>query len=481
MVYHKKRKSGQGSPSTPKLRNTPTVEDDEDARSGDDEVEGLAAAYDWASSEFDAPFDLTGIPDAVQDKLLAAAPVLRGRNAVYEHSFFRDVVGLCDRGPLVDDVGKAYPQITEASVKQVWRIGAQPNRFEVAKCADRDQAHLFLQFNYKVYGNRPDNFYFAMRFLKAAFATFVHGFDVNWVAEAERRRSKRLATATKNPMKLGPVALRRQIEGLCGILKEVTTGAPAHRSVPASVVAAQKMVDDAVECEAKASVVLQEISRRQDDATRSLMKITIDDIGRVEAEHTDAVKELQRVFRTGTSVQYKEQADAARVLSVKLTQMQEEHMLARDTVNALTQANGPVEHAKAEHSKAQDMVKEAQVELWSAKRENLILRPRPVFKFPFNQSVPPISSPILPEICPLCDRGFVAKAAILGPCNCLFHAVCIAEMVDAAPAYICPTCEVRMDPAWIAQFNGKVTEIQDDEIEATHRKLEDVAMYTFGC
>ena len=71
------------------------------------------------------------------------------------------------------------------------------------------------------------------------------------------------------------------------------------------------MVDDAVECEAKASVVLQEISRRQDDATRSLMKITIDDIGRArEAEHTDAVKELNVCSRTGPSVQCQEQAHA---------------------------------------------------------------------------------------------------------------------------------------------------------------------------
>ena len=131
----------------------------------------------------------------------------------------------------VDDVGKAYPQITEASVKQVWRISAAAEPIRGRKLrSSRDQANLFLQFNYTVYGNRPDNFYFAMQFLKAAFATFVHGFDVNWVGEAEDVVRSAWRQATKNPMKLGPVALRRQIEGLCGILKEVTTGAPTHRS-----------------------------------------------------------------------------------------------------------------------------------------------------------------------------------------------------------------------------------------------------------
>ena len=474
-MYQKRHKSGHSSPSLPKLRSTPTAEDDGDVSWGEDEVTQLTAAYDWACSEFDSPFDLAGIPDAVQERLVAAAPVLRGRFAEYDHVFFRDIVGLCDQGPMVDDVSKVYPQITEAAVKQVWRVGAQPNRFEVANCTDKEQAQMFLQFNYKVYGNRPDNFYFAMRFLKAALATFVHGFQVNWVAEAECRRSKRLATAPKNPMKLGPVALRQQIEGLCGIVKELTNGAPAHRPLLASVRAAQKLVDDAVESEAKTSAALQAITRRQAEAERSLMKTTVHDIGRVEAEHGDAVRELQRLFRSGTSIQYKEQAEAARVLSVKLTQMQEEHMLARDTLNALMQAHGPVDHAKEAHGKAQDVLREAVMELWNAKRQNLILRPRPVFKYPSDQSVPRIEVPLLPEICPLCNKGFVAKAAILGACNCLFHPVCVAEMIDAAPAYLCPSCDLTMDPAWVAQFNGKVHVIQDPEIEATHQKLQDIA------
>ena len=476
MVSQKRRKSGPGSPSTPKPRSTPTPEDDGDVSCGDDDVTQLAAAHAWASSEFDSPFDLAGIPDALQDRLVAAAPVLRGRFAEYDHVFFRDVVGLCDQGPMVDDVCKAYPQITEAAVKQVWRVGAQPNRFEVANCTDKEQAQKFLQFNYKVYGNRPDNFYFAMRFLKAAFATFVHGFQVNWVAEASCRRSKRLAMAPKNPLKLGPVALRRQIEGLCLIIKELTDDAPAHRSMPASVRAAQQLVDDAVESEAKASAALQAIKRRHAEAERSLMKTTVHDIGRVEAEHGDAIRELQRVFRSGTPNQYKEQAEAARVLSVKLTQMHEEHMLGRDTLNSLTQANGPLDHAKEAHGKAQDVLGEAVMELWNAQRQNLILRPRPVFKYPSDQSVPDIEVPPLPETCPLCSKGFVAKAAILGACNCLFHPVCVAEMVDAAPAYVCPSCNLTMDPAWVAQFNGKVHVFQDPEIEATHQKLKDIAV-----
>lgn len=78
-------------------------------------------------------------------------------------------MGLCDNGPMVDDVSKAYPQILEGDIKEVWRSGSQANRYEIANCTNKEQARLFSKHNYQVYGNCP-----AMRFLKASYATFVH-------------------------------------------------------------------------------------------------------------------------------------------------------------------------------------------------------------------------------------------------------------------------------------------------------------------
>lgn len=191
----------------------------------------VANAFEVGNSEFDLPIDLTGIPDPLRDRMLAAAPALLGREAEYDDTFFRDKVGLCDEGPLVDDVPKQYPEVLESAIKEIWKVGSQPNRYEIANCTDKEQARLFSQHNYRVYGHRPDNAYFAMRFLKAAFATFVYGKDVNWVAEAQGRRTKRLASASKNPRKLGPVALRRQVEGLCEIMATLAAGTPTRRKM----------------------------------------------------------------------------------------------------------------------------------------------------------------------------------------------------------------------------------------------------------
>lgn len=228
----RKRKPQPASPQSRKLPKPAAVELSDSSTGGraaspklpDVDSPEMATAYEVGNSEFDAPFDLKVIPEALRDRMVAAAPMLLGRDAEYDDKFFHEKVGLCDRGPTVDEVPKVYPEILEFDIKKVWRPGGQPNWYEIANCTDKDQARIFSQHNYQVYGNRPDNAYFAMRYLKAAYATFVHEKNVNWVAEAQVRRNKRLATAAKNPKKLGPVALRRQVEGLCEIMAYVATG-----------------------------------------------------------------------------------------------------------------------------------------------------------------------------------------------------------------------------------------------------------------
>lgn len=69
------------------------------------------------NSEFDVAFDLEAIPLALRERMVAAAPMLLGRNAEYDNMFFHDKVGLCDRGPIVDGASsRLNVQLIECSV-----------------------------------------------------------------------------------------------------------------------------------------------------------------------------------------------------------------------------------------------------------------------------------------------------------------------------------------------------------------------------
>lgn len=63
--------------------------------------------------EFDEPFDLSGILPELRHRMVAAAPMLLGRDARYDPEFFMSQVGLCSEGPLLRLLPKAYPFITE--------------------------------------------------------------------------------------------------------------------------------------------------------------------------------------------------------------------------------------------------------------------------------------------------------------------------------------------------------------------------------
>lgn len=312
---HKKRRSeateGQRSPQPRKSRKSVQKElpqstsgDRETTPEGPDvESVEVPPAFEVGNSEFDAAFDLEAIPLALRERMVAAAPMLLGRNAEYDNMFFHDKVGLCDRGPTVDDVSKVYPHILESNIKKVWRPGSQLNRFEIANCLDKEQAQLFSQHNYRVYGNCPDNAYFAMRFLKAAYATFVHGLDVNWVAEATVRRSKRFATALKNPKKLGPVALRRQVEGLCELMASVASGTPERQIMPRSADRALTEVVAARATATLAQTALETLQRDQNSALGIVNAFTDAEYSRLELECNAANTKLSRLFREGTATE----------------------------------------------------------------------------------------------------------------------------------------------------------------------------------
>lgn len=183
---------------------------------------------------------------------------------------------------------------------------------------------------------------------------------------------------------------------------------------------------------------------------------THEEYATLKLESNAAAMELRRVFHEGTASEYKMQAEVARVLSEKLASRQEEQMMARTTIRELEA--GPLAEATATHDQAMAELAAAKAALVKAKQENLTLRPRPVFVYPTGQSVSAIEPRVteLISICSICSKGFVANAAILNSCGCLFHNICVVEMIDSN-VYKCPLCD-DLDLAWVAQFDGKLDE-----------------------
>lgn len=180
-------------------------------------------------SQLEEPMALDGIPEAIQQRMYAAAPVLRGRLGAYTKEFFADVVGLCGEGVTLNQVLQTMPVIDE-EILAVWKPGKYPCRFEIVNCTDRNLAEKFVEHHLRVYGQRPNNLYFSLRFLRGCYATFVHGKDVDWTAEALLWRNMRIKARTKNPNKLEPVALRQQLIALCRIIASYN----AHGELPES-------------------------------------------------------------------------------------------------------------------------------------------------------------------------------------------------------------------------------------------------------
>ena len=197
---------------------------------------------------------------------------------------------------------------------------------------------------------------------------------------------------------------------------------------------------------------------------------TDEEYAKLESKANKANLELRWLFRVGTLNEYKTQAEVARGLTEKLAAMQEEQMVARETISNLEAGQFAKVFAKYDWTKAE--LSAAKAALVKAKQENLVLRPRPVFLYPIGQSVPAIEFG-LGELCPICTQRFVAKAAILGSCGCLFHNICAAEMIDSGD-YICSKCS-DLDPAWVAQWDGKLDENQEREVEVTVDKLKSTA------
>lgn len=184
-----------------------TEQCDEASNSGVRSIQNGSQAPNLHTYETDVEFvkllALDGIPEDLRKRMFAVAPMLRGRVGTYKKEFFVNVVGLCGKGYTLDELQRRAV-VTDAEIFAVWSRGRLKNRFEIAKCTDPKLAQRFTKHHFSVYGTRPVNRYFSMRFLRGCHATFLHGCDVDWAAEASLRRTQRLQRKTRTPEKLEP-------------------------------------------------------------------------------------------------------------------------------------------------------------------------------------------------------------------------------------------------------------------------------------
>ena len=425
----------------------------------------------FSTEEFNDPFDLSGFGEGLRERMLVAAPMLKGRDAEYGREFFSGVIGLSDQGPLLKDVAKCYGFITDEEIGAVWKTGLSKGRYEFSRCEDEGQLKTFGQQYFKVYGNRPHNNYFCLRFLRACYATFVYGRPVNWCAEALDRHQSRLKSASRNPSKLGPVATRCQVEGLCSIIKElsVSKGGGPDDFRP------DQELRDALELEhqqAEAVKILEEHlheTRQRYNAVMGGMLAESSEIAEADIndKYVAKLREARQILREqGPTVEYKAAIADSEVLYKGLAEMREADARIRDTLVELeleiSNEAKVLENAKADLTKTKGAVYKARGLILSLKT------PR-VFEYPKDHSVPPLGYQGK-ETCAYCGLGFAWKAAILSSCGCLLHPPCVAEVI-ACQNYRCNVCKdvllasspIHLVEAWVAQFGGKLNNQQETE------------------
>lgn len=121
-------------------------------------------------------------------------------------------------------------------------------------------------------------------------------------------------------------------------------------------------------------------------------------------------------------------------------------------------------------------VAEAETTLKKIREANLVLRPRPVFKYLAGKSVPSLNITFVTPYCPCCPGlGFVASASINASCGCMFHLHCMAGLFQKLEL-TCPRCKVDFDGAWVAQFGGPLTEEMERSVSSTNLELSKLEM-----
>ena len=425
----------------------------------------------YCAEEFDQPFDLGDIQGDIREKMIVAAPMLMGRYAGYGREFFTDVVGLCDQGPLIRNVAKVYSFIRDEEISAVWKEGATKGRYELARCEDPELLKKFRHHFFKVYGNKPDNTYFPLRFLKACYATFVHNKPVNWCAEALDRHSARLKNARRNPAKLGPIATRCQVEGLCKIIQELSWRNGEDAANVQELLAAQEEERGRSKELTSATVVFEGSVKRYDTALEKMTNEATDDaVDALNVKYSELQKKSRRVLVEGGAAQeYKALTNEMECISVQIAKLRDGNAELQSRVLELRSELNKHRFSKNAATLAWESAK-ANVD--KVRGKMLTLKTPRVFEYPHESSIPPLGI-LGQDVCSYCGLGFVWKAAVLSSCGCFLHPPCVAEMIGSQN-YKCKKCKdqllasspLHLTGQWVAQFGGELDQHQRTECAA---------------
>lgn len=413
--------------------------------------------------EFWEPIPLDGVPKLLRAKMYEVAPMLRGRNAVYSEDFFHKVVGLCNLGCEVDKAIVETP-VTAEEVAAKWKPASRDkHRFPIANCLDPEQAALFTEHFSRVYGGRPDNEAFSMKFLCACFATFVHKKDVNWAAKATQRRQARVERSAHNPRKLGPMAIREQVGGLCRLIARHARASGRNSCNTTSTndeLAAMEELRTSSERHILAEEAHTKVLERLEELTLAFTILCSeeDPLGEQWGAANFAFKSLKQ---QGMNAEAEEKKEEARLLLCKM----KDHSDKQQAVELELKKVEAEELPALEHNwkEATDHLLAAKEKLRMARLANLHLHPKQAFsKWPADHSIPRML-PLDLQLCCNCNLGFLARSSISACCGCMFHPTCFASLLQEGQLN-CPRCLSEFDGPMLAQWGYALTEKMKGEV-----------------
>jgi hypothetical protein len=171
-------------------------------------------------SPWENPFDLGGLPAKIVDECGKVAPFLLGRTgATYDSEFFHNVLGL-------NNSGLSEKDLTDITIPrewlQSWPASAE-GRYNFNDCKDPKLKNGAREMYIQVYGAPPNNGGVSSTFLQGVYM-FQEEADVNWAEWVAKIHGGRMKNAGRNPNKLTPPALRKQIQGILTVLGGYISG-----------------------------------------------------------------------------------------------------------------------------------------------------------------------------------------------------------------------------------------------------------------
>lgn len=437
---------------------------------------------DIGSDEFQEPIMLDGISEDLQQRMYAVAPMLKGREGVYDERFFTLVCGLCNHGVEVDQV-QTVAAVSDAEILTKWSPSSDKYRFAIDNCVDQDQAAQFCEHYRLVYGGHPTNSSFSMRFLRACYATFVHNVKVDWVAEAVKRHKIRMSTKSLNRHKLGPVAMREQLASLCAVVAASKAATGFKRSSSKRPKSPKLQRDQAireVETALRDSYKLQEEAMAvQDDLLQTVIKLKQgllsngEQMSAIQEEYNEAYAVANELKLRGTNQLSAQKWREGKDLLEKLIEMSDSQQKTEESILVIETSKLP-EAANAVERAARAIAANKE-KLLSLQNFTLMLQTRAPFLYPTGTSLPELPTESKLRLCAGCGQhGFVACAIVVGSCGCGFHPTCIAVLLQFKRP-TCPRCCTSFTGAWMAQFGLPLTAEMEEDVSTVKKSLEATA------